>query len=610
MIGRFIKQPLLVKGGKVKIAIDTLVIFLPVFILLFIISILILTAQEKLEMQVYKTAEKSIVNTKLKNIENEIEHIIHDLFILKSNSNLDKLLNGNYKPEILKNLTKDILNVVDFQKSYDQARIIDEKGMEIIRINYNNGNPIAVPQEKLQNKKNRYYFTDAFKLNKNEVFVSPLDLNIENNTIEQPLKPMIRLATPIFDKLGVKRGILLFNFFGDNILTQLDTYANSLVENQLMLLNTEGYWLKGPISKNEWGFMYDDKKDITFSNLYKNAWDKIKNEESLQFETQQGLFTIQTIYPLLKGLKSNNINDKLFKSNSTELTSKKYYWKIVSHVPSKILYAKQNERRKYAAFILALFSISLLYISWKLATAKYSRNKALQSLKISNDTKDKFFSIIAHDLKGPFNSLLGFSNLLTNEIEQGNSSNIKKYSTILNKTLNNTYNFLINLLEWSQSQTNKIEYKPESFLLTKVVEELFNLLSLQAEKKKITLINSVPDNLMIFADKNMLNTVIRNIVSNALKYSNIDGRVAVFASIKNAKLHCSITDNGIGMTKEDAVKLYHLEHTTSTPGTDNEKGTGLGLILCKELIAKHNGIVGVESEIGKGSNFWFEIPNQ
>ena len=610
MIGKFIKQLLLIKDGNVKIAMKTLFVFLPVFILIVTTTIQIIRAQEKLEIQVYKNAEISNINTKLKNIQTEIEHVKHDLFILRSNSNLSKLIEGNSNPEILKNLTKDILNIVYYQKSYDQARIIDENGMEIIRINYNNGNPVVVPQEKLQNKKKRYYFTDAFKLNRNEIFVSPLDLNIENGMIEQPLKPMIRLATPIFNNEGTKRGILLFNFFGENILTQLDTDTHSMIENQFMLLNTDGYWLKSPLPENEWGFMYDDKKNIIFSSLYKNAWDKINNEESSQFETQQGLFTFETIYPVLEGLKTNSTSEKIFKSNDAPLISKKYYWKVVSFIPSKTLYYKQNERRKYASLILALFSISLLFISWKFAKAQYFKNKALQSLKISNETKDKFFSIIAHDLKGPFNSLLGFSQLLMTEIEQGNSSNIKKFSTILNKTLNNTYNFLINLLDWSRTQTNGIEFKPESFLLSKLVNEIFNLLSLQAEGKKITLINSVPDDLTIVADENILNTVIRNIVSNALKYTNNGGKITVSATIKNSYLHCSISDNGIGMTNEELLKLFHLEHTISTPGTENEKGTGLGLILCKELLEKHNGSIGAESEIGKGSNFWFKIPNQ
>jgi len=596
------------KKDRFIIVLNALKLFIPIFLIILILTIIMLKGQEKMEMDLYKNSEKIITDNKLKNIEFEINQVLKNLFTLKSDHHIQEFLEDENDDDVYQELAHDMLHTLQFQKSYDQIRLIDEIGMEIIRINYNNGKARIVPKEELQNKKNRYYFSEAIKLNENEVFISPLDLNIENNIIEQPLKPMIRIGTPYFNKAGKKRGILLFNFLGDNILNPMKSFQNSIIDNQLYILNKEGYWLKGPVKENEWGFMYDNKKDINFSNLYPNEWSWVKNNESFQFENKIGLYTVKTIYPLIEALKLNNSFDKIIIPNETQLLSKNYFWKIVSFIPSKKLYFKQNERRLYISFILAVIALSLFLVSLKLAKVQVSRKKTLQLLKINNETKDKFFSIVAHDLKSPFNALLGFSNLLLDEIKDQKSQNIEKYSTIINTTLNNTYNFLTNLLEWSRLQTNKIELIPEYFYLHELVNDIFDVLYLQANNKDISMQNSVPENLKIIADKNILSIVIRNLVSNALKYNFHGGKIIVSASIINHRLHCTISDNGIGISKNAINKLFELASTSSTPGTDNEKGTGLGLILCKDFIEKHNGKISVESEIGVGSDFWFEIP--
>lgn len=238
----------------------TLFAFLPVFLFMVVATLVLLIEQEKLEMKVYLSTEKSIVKSNQINIETEIKHVSNDLLILTLNSQINKFCEDVTDIEVIEALTKDFLNVVEYRKIYDQGRLIDENGMEIIRVNFNNGNPIVIPQEKLQNKKDRYYFSEALMLNEYEIFVSPIDLNIENGKIEQPLKPMIRFATPFFDNHGEKHGIIVLNYLGQTIISQLDKLSNSMIESQIMLVNSNGYWLKGPLPENEWGFMYEDKK--------------------------------------------------------------------------------------------------------------------------------------------------------------------------------------------------------------------------------------------------------------------------------------------------------------------------------------------------------------
>lgn len=564
-------------------------------------------------MDAYKNVQKSIVDTKLKNIESEIQHVIHDINIIKSSNYLTELIEGNITTENIEDLSDVILNVVKYQKVYDQVRIIDENGNEILRVNNNNGNPIVISNNQLQNKKDRYYFEETLKLDSNIVFISPLDLNIEHGEIEQPLKPMIRFGTPLFNKDGVIRGILLINFLGQNILNLLDRYEHSTYRNQLMLLNEDGYWLKCPSAENEWGFMYENKKNLTFANHYNEAWESIKKETFSQFITQQGLFTSNTVYPLLEGQKSDTDIEKASLSDETTLIAKRYFWKIISFIPSEELYAERNKRRKNLTLLLTFLAICLLYISWRLSKAQYLQKEALKELKKSNETKDKFFSIIAHDLKSPFNAMLGFSNMLNDNFDDFDKKEHKEFFGIIHKSLNNMYRLLDNLLLWSRSQLGKFDFNPEKINLYLLTNESNELLNQSAENKSIQIINQIPKNIYVDADKDMLSTIIRNLLSNAIKFTPKEGEITITAILSITKKNknfttISIKDCGVGIDKKIQSKLFDISENTSTKGTEDESGTGLGLILCKEFVEKHSGEIWIESEVGKGTVINFTIP--
>jgi len=588
----------------------TLIVFLPILLIILITSLVILMTKEKVEKRVYLSTEERLVDTKLENIETEINHVINDLLILSLDSRLETLWEDSDHTEVIEALTRDFLNVAVHHKIYDQVRLIGENGAEIIRINYNHGHPVVIPQQKLQNKKDRYYFSDAFKLNSSEVFVSPIDLNIENGQIEQPIKPMIRFATPVFDRKGDKRGIVMFNYFGETILSQIDNHVNSKVESQVMLLNADGYWLKGSVPENEWGFMYEDKKHLTFSRLYPDTWSRIQNEDVSQFVTPQGLFTFKTIYPLQEAQKSGVGSETATLTGEIQLKYSNYYWKIISFVPSEVLYSKRNALRKHVALLLALLSMGLFFISWKLARAQYYRREALQSLKRSNETKDKFFSIISHDLKSPFNSLLGFTDLLLQNYDTFDDAERKHIIESLNASSKNTYQLLENLLTWSRSQTGRIEYSPQEIEVKTIIYEIILLSQPAAENKSILLADHTEAVLSVFADKSMLQTILRNLISNAIKFTGNKGSVSV--SAKKAKqdrfIEIRVSDTGIGIPEDIIDDLFLIDKNRSTPGTEKEQGTGLGLILCKEFVEKQGGQIWIESEVGKGSQFIFTLP--
>jgi len=225
-----------------------------------------------------------------------------------------------------------------------------------------------------------------------------------------------------------------------------------------------------------------------------------------------------------------------------------------------------------------------------------------------NASKDKFFSIIAHDLKNPFNSIIGLSEIITNEIKSEDFSSIKMYSKMINTSAVQTYRLLENLLEWANSQRGKILFTPVQVNLGQLfVEEMATLYDM-ASGKNVELKTSIPEDLIITADKNMLKTILRNLISNAIKFTNRNGKVEVTAKIDDRKVEISVSDSGIGMTKDTISKLFRIDANLTTPGTENEKGTGLGLFLCKEFVEKHGGNIWVESESEKGSTFKFILP--
>lgn len=236
------------------------------------------------------------------------------------------------------------------------------------------------------------------------------------------------------------------------------------------------------------------------------------------------------------------------------------------------------------------------------------RKKTENSLKELIATKDKLFSIVAHDLRSPFNSIIGFSELL---IENSNDillEDSEQYIKIINSSAKNTLILLDNLLNWAKSQTGQLSFNPEKILFSEVAQEIITLSKSIAKSKNIALECSCTDNIEIYVDVNMLNTVLRNLISNAIKFTNVGGHIKVSAALKQDHVEITISDNGIGIPKEKCNELFSIASNTTTPGTADENGSGLGLVLCKEFIQKNNGDIWVESEENKGSNFIFTLP--
>ena len=235
-------------------------------------------------------------------------------------------------------------------------------------------------------------------------------------------------------------------------------------------------------------------------------------------------------------------------------------------------------------------------------------NKQKEELATMNATKDKFFSIIAHDLKGPFNSLLGAAELLMDDSYTLEEKDIKRLSDQIYKTARNVYNLLENLLTWASTQIAGSEAAPEKLNLNEMIINAIGLFKHTTEKKELSITSNIENQIDVFTDKNMTESVIRNLIFNAIKFTPKKGTIEIGAKGNGKYVEVYVKDTGVGIRQNDIDKLFRLDSGYKSEGTENEKGTGLGLILSKEFVQKNGGEIWVESEEGKGSTFRFTLP--
>jgi signal transduction histidine kinase len=240
--------------------------------------------------------------------------------------------------------------------------------------------------------------------------------------------------------------------------------------------------------------------------------------------------------------------------------------------------------------------------------AETALQESENKLKEANAAKDKFFSIIAHDLRNPFNAVIGFSNILRENISEFDMKEISEYIGYINDSANNAYALLGNLLDWARSQTNSIQFNPEMVNISNIIKSTMVILSGEATKKNISISSKVPAGFMVYADGNMVSAVLRNLVSNAIKFTRPGGFITISSCLAEGCHEFTVEDNGVGIQPKDVEKLFRIDTKVYTKGTAEESGTGLGLILCKEFIEKNSGTIRVASELGKGSQFKFTLP--
>jgi signal transduction histidine kinase len=263
--------------------------------------------------------------------------------------------------------------------------------------------------------------------------------------------------------------------------------------------------------------------------------------------------------------------------------------------------------------VTLIYSSFLIFIIIRFMHSNYTqeRLKSEESEKKMiqlNSDKDLFISILAHDLKSPFNSILGLSEILAEEIHTLNKDEIGEIAGHINKSARSTFNLIEEILMWARVQQGKVPFKPQKLIFTDICKNVHDHHSLSAHEKKISIDCSIQNNLAVFADVDMIKAVMRNLVSNSIKFTNQGGSVTISSEQSDSIVTISVSDNGIGIDPEALSKLFDITTVLTTCGTAEETGTGFGLLLCKEFVEKHGGRIWCESVVGKGSTFKFTLP--
>jgi signal transduction histidine kinase len=374
----------------------------------------------------------------------------------------------------------------------------------------------------------------------------------------------------------------------------------------------------------------DSSKKIDYLDLLKSSLADLKTNNSLLIglentvQVKSLLDDAQTYYVKIienaEKFTGSDINDRA-NYISTMLQNEFSFFKLMDKTVDQ--YEKENQEKiemfKYyiifsnIAIVIILFSL----VAFVINPAINENEKNYEIIRKNNDelsnlnaTKNKLFSIIAHDLRNPFNYILGFLEFMLSNIHNQKVEDIEANLNNIRIQSENTYQLLENLLDWAKTQTGQISFNPEIIDIYKVIDETLLVLKTLADNKNISIEVALLEELPIYADRDMLKTILRNLVTNAIKYSNKNSIVSISSELFRNYIEFTVTDTGIGMSEEEIKVLFHQEIQRSKEGTAKEKGTGLGLILCKEFIERHEGKIWVESEVNKGSKFKFLIPVQ
>jgi len=342
-------------------------IFIPLCAVLFIVGSMHYYTFYTTDRNAIEASESLNVNLAKRTIAMDISSVVSDLMFLARHVEQqgfpDDLTYANRK-----HISNEFRIFAEKKALYDQIRYLDKNGMEIVRINFSGGKPLGVAKHLLQNKASRYYFKEAFNLERGNIYISPLDLNVESDTIEYPIKPMLRFATPVFDQANEKSGVIVLNYFGSRLINNFKRAAANIIDH-VQLVNQDGHWLSSPNSDDEWGFMFGHER--TFSAKYKFAWNAIQKSGSGQIETKDGLFTFASIAPLSIALAST----QPIRISSVKIPDETE-WRVISHVSAKNLSATlpffiQNHSTLY----LGMFFLITL-ITWFLAHSQHRHRLA------------------------------------------------------------------------------------------------------------------------------------------------------------------------------------------------------------------------------------------
>ncbi len=557
-------------------------------------------------------------------IENNLQSVTSDLmFLAKRYELLGVLENGNR--ELRATVAREFLTFSEQKRVYDQIRLLDPSGREIVRVNYNKGNPAIVPDEQLQNKAGRYYFKITWSMARDQVYISPLDLNIEHGRIEQPRKPMIRLATPVFDRTKHKLGVLVLNYLGDTLIDDFNTAAAN-ISDHVMLLNSDGFWLSSVQSDDEWGFMYGNGR--TFGKAHPGAWSRIQAEESGQFRDEDGMFSFTTVYPLRSAAGFHRMPAKAPVVDN-------YYWKAVSQVSPQLLAAARNEFFRRHLLLYAGMLVLLAFASILLARAGVRNRQATLQVEIEQRFRERLEAMVEQRTRELKDAQIEKGRVIEQLIQAEKMAAIGTMASGIGHEINNPLYAILTKAEAirdgghvSRSRSYSEDIVQYAKDIAKIVKDFSGYARPGSEHDlEVVDVNDELSEAVSMAKQSLVSEHIEirkdldpvpgilgkseeirqaffNVIRNGIQATNGKGSMEVTSRVHNDEVSIRIHDTGPGISKEDKSRIFDPFFTTKGP----DEGEGLGLYIVRQIVRKYSGEIEVESQAGTGTVFRIRFP--
>ena len=560
-----------------------LMIFLPSVVLVGIVLLIFYVSFTRIEGKILEKNEIRVVQFQSEIMHKALNAIVSDLLFLSGQTILQKLAKEK-KATSRKIVANEYLSFSKNKRTYDQIRFLDMNGTEIVRVNFNHGQPRIVLAEALQNKAKRHYFENTLQRKRGDVFISPFDLNLENGEIENPAKPVIRFGTPVFDGANQKSGIVILNYLGAEMLQQLERLSEGSL-GQFVLLNSKGQWLKGLNPEDDWGYIYKKKTMQALDDSFPDAWWQINQAGSGQFYTAKGLFTFETILKPLSDFDSN--------------LSGSHSWKVVSYVPPELLNTRFHQLLFGLLILYGLLSIGLSLLSWYFATAlmhrkteALKRQQTEKDLKLSLQEKVVLLQEIHHRVKNNLQVISSLLKIQARYIED------KETLAIFQESKDRIH--AMSAIHETLYQSDDLANIHTKDYIKKLVDNLFLSYGLD----EIVSIIEVQDIPLRVDDAISCGLIINELVSNSLKYafSGVQkGKITIMMSMNaDSKILLTVSDNGVGLpenldittNKTMGLRLVHLmvDELQGDIQVDKHKGTQFQIqfVLTQPVVASNS----------------------
>ncbi|MEX0641061.1 MAG: ATP-binding protein [Pirellulales bacterium] len=573
-----------------------LLIFLPLVTLTGAVLAAVYWNQARTEQALLASDQRNHVELLGEGIVADFQTVVSDLMILAHGRTLRSAIETN-DADVQARLAEDFRLVSQRKGLYDQIRFLDETGREVVRVNLQGGSAVRVPPEQLQPKASRYYFEETMRLGPEEVFVSPFDLNVEQGKIEQPQKPTIRFATPVFDHENRKRGIVVLNYLGSALVAKLERGAASV--GRTLLVNRDGYWLRGFSAEDEWGFMYPERRERTFAARFDDAWSRMSDSDQGQFRTGEGLFTFRSVEPDLAAQPN---------ARSSSQSAGADRWLLVSYVPATSL----GERsRSLAEWLFATFlgvTLVLAVVSWYFAQSIVRHRQAEQQLLQAERLAaiGEAMTALAHESRNALQRSQAGLEMLAKRVK-----NQPEAAELLAEIVE-AQHYLHEIYERVRDYAAPMMLARREIDLGEIARATWRqvVTARGGEPKLVEEPTTV--NLKCMADPLAMCQVFRNVLDNALAASPAKAEVRLtWAETKRngqSTVTASIRDNGPGLSREQRQRIFEPFYTTKT------RGTGLGMCITRRIVEAHGGEISVggagdpQAAAGQGAEIVITLP--